>query len=173
MPSLDYYLREGEKYEGFRKAFRSYVVQMLTLAGMSEPARRADGIIALETAIAKAHWPPERSNDLKQIYNPMSRQQLNAFVQSLSGRRGSSVAVLSGVASVVVAETTAIAETARMLDTVALETWKYYCVYHFLRANAEYLPKAFDQAHFDFFSKALRDGTATARTLEARRRSAE
>jgi endothelin-converting enzyme/putative endopeptidase len=40
---------------------------------------------------------------------------------------------------------------------VPLSTWKDYLAYHFVSDHASYLPKAFDDASFDFFSKTLRD----------------
>src|SRR5438105_10798781 len=50
MPSRDYYLLEGAKYDAFRTAYRNYVTKVLTLAGESDAAAKADRIIALETA---------------------------------------------------------------------------------------------------------------------------
>ena len=41
--------------------------------------RRPTRIIALERRIAEAHWTPERSRDIRQIYNPMNREQLIAL----------------------------------------------------------------------------------------------
>src|SRR3569832_2830058 len=53
MPNRDYYLLKGEKYDAYRKAYRDYIIKLQTLAGISDPAARADRIIALETQIAK------------------------------------------------------------------------------------------------------------------------
>ncbi|HEY0314964.1 MAG TPA: M13 family metallopeptidase N-terminal domain-containing protein, partial [Sphingomonas sp.] len=36
MPSRDYYLLKGDKYDAYRAAFRAYVAQMLTLAGFPD-----------------------------------------------------------------------------------------------------------------------------------------
>src|SRR5205085_1098646 len=44
-----------------------------------------------------------------------------------------------------------------LLAATPLETWKAYLAYHFIRTHAPYLPHAFDQANFDFFSHTLRD----------------
>jgi putative endopeptidase len=157
MPNRDYYLREDEKHGALRKAYRDYVVRVQTLAGLTNTGAKADAIIALETALAKSHWTPERSRDVKQIYNPMDREQLTALAPefewtTLLDRRG-----LGTVDTIVAAQTSAITDAGKLLTSVPLETWKDYSAYHFIRGHAQYLPKAFDQAHFDFFSKTLRD----------------
>jgi endothelin-converting enzyme/putative endopeptidase len=157
LPNRDYYLREGEKFEAIRTSYRDYVVRVQTLASISNPDAKADAIIALETTLAKSHWTPERSRDIKQIYNPMTREQLTDLApefewMTLLQRQG-----LENVDTVVVTQPSAISDAGKMLTSVPLSTWKDYSAYHFLRAHAQYLPKTFDQAHFNFFSKILRD----------------
>ena len=38
-----------------------------------------------------------------------------------------------------------------------LDTWKDWTAFHFISGNAQYLPKGFDEANFNFYSKTLRD----------------
>ncbi len=157
MPNRDYYLLEGAKYDGFRKAYRDYVIQMQTLAGIADAAAKADRIIALEKAIATAHWTPERSRDIKAIYNPMTRAQMTKLAPQFDWNSMLAQAGLAKVPTVIVAQTTAIQAAGKLLDTVPLATWKDYVAYHFIRTHAQFLPRAFDQANFEFFSKTLRD----------------
>ncbi len=157
LPNRDYYLLTGAKYDGFRKAYRDYVIRIQTLAGINDAAVKADRIIALETAIATAHWTPERSRDIALINNPMDRVKLIALAPQLEwdallGHEG-----LGALPTVIVGQTTAIAAAGKLLDEVPLSTWKEYLAYHFVRTHAQYLPSAFDQANFEFFSKTLRD----------------
>ena len=49
MPNRDYYLLEGAKYDGYRAAYRAYVVELQQLAGIADAEAKADRIIALET----------------------------------------------------------------------------------------------------------------------------
>jgi endothelin-converting enzyme/putative endopeptidase len=60
------------------------------------------------------------------------------------------------VDTVIAAEKSAITETGKMLDTVPLSTWKEYLAFHFIHSNAVFLPRAFDEANFEMFSKTLR-----------------
>ncbi|HTK59560.1 MAG TPA: M13 family metallopeptidase [Sphingomicrobium sp.] len=157
MPNRDYYLLQGAKYDAYRAAYRTYVTKIQELAGIPDAAAKADRIIALETAIARVHWTPEQSRDIDKIYNPMDRTKLNNFAPELQWDRALAKSGLGDVKTVVVTETTAVQAIGKMLDSVPLSTWKDYLAYHFVSDHASYLPKAFDDASFDFFSKTLRD----------------
>ncbi len=157
MPNRDYYLLKGDKYDAYRKAYRDYIIQLETQAGIGNAAARADRIMALETQIAKVHWTPEASRDVDKVYNPMTRAQLRAFAPQLPWDRALAKLGLPKVNKVVVSQKSAIAAEARLFGSVPLQTWKDWTAFHFISANAQYLPKAFDDAKFNFYSKTLRD----------------
>jgi endothelin-converting enzyme/putative endopeptidase len=157
MPNRDYYLLKGEKYDAYRKAYRDYIIEIERIAGINDAEARADRIIALETRIAKIHWTPEQSRDVEKIYNPMTRAQLRAFAPQLQWDRALAKLGLGKVGKLVVAEKSAVAGEARLFASAPLETWKDWTIFHFISGNAQYLPKAFDQAKFNFYSKTLRD----------------
>jgi len=157
LPNRDYYLLPGAKYDAYRTAYRDYMIRMQTLAGIADPAARADRIIALEKAIASAHWTPERSRDVKQTNNPMTRAQLASLAPQLDWNRSLAALGLDSQQKVIVRQPSAVAAAGNLLATVPLATWKDYLAFHFLRTHAQYLPRAFDEAHFNFYSKTLRD----------------
>jgi endothelin-converting enzyme/putative endopeptidase len=157
MPNRDYYLLKGEKYDAYRKAYRDYLVELQRQAGIADAEARADRIIALETEIAKIHWTPEQSRDVEKIYNPMTRAQLRAFAPQLEWDRALAKLGLPKVDKVVVAEKSAVAAEAKLFASVPLQTWKDWTAVHFISSNAQFLPKAFDEAKFSFYSKTLRD----------------
>ena len=157
LPNRDYYLLKGEKYDAYRKAYRAYIVTIEQLAGISDAQARADRIIALETKIAKLHWTPEQSRDVDKAYNPMTRAQLRAFAPQLDWDRALKKLGLGTAKKIVVSEKSAVQGEGRLFASVPLSTWKDWTAFHFISANAQYLPKAFDEAKFDFYSKTLRD----------------
>lgn len=157
MPGRDYYLLPGAKYDGFRKAYRDYVIKVQTLAGIPDAAAKADRIIALETAIARVHWTPERARDTKATTNPMTLAQLKAYAPQLDWTRFLAAQGLTNPGTIIVQEKSAIADEARLVASQPIGLWKDYLAYHFVSDAAPYLPAAFDQARFDFFSKTLRD----------------
>ena len=157
LPNRDYYLLEGAKYDGYRKAYRDYIVTMQKLAGIADADAKADRIVALETEIAKIHWTPEQSRDVEKIYNPMTRDQVRAFAPQFQWDRLLAKVGLPNLDKVVIGETTAIQAQGKLLEQVPLETWKDWSAFHFVSNNAQYLPRAFDEARFNFYSKTLRD----------------
>ena len=156
MPGRDYYLRDGETFERARSAYRDYIVQLHRLAGLSEPEARADRIIALERQIAEAHWTPERSRDVRQLINPMNRAQLAALAPQFDWTPWLEQQGLGRIETVIAGHTTAITAIGRMLETVPLQTWKDYMTFHSLNGAAPFLPRAFDEANFNFYSRTLR-----------------
>lgn len=109
MPNRDYYLLEGAEYDRFRAAYRAYMVTILGLAGIANAEAKADGIIALERRIAQAHWEPARSRDIRQIYNPMNREQLTALAPQFNWPLWLETQGLGNVQTIVAGQTTAIA----------------------------------------------------------------
>jgi endothelin-converting enzyme/putative endopeptidase len=156
LPNRDFYLLPGDKYDAIRKAYRGYILKLHQLAGIADVEARADRIFALETALAKVHWEPARQRDIKQIYNPMNRAQLTELAPQFEWTLFLQELGLGSVDTVIAAEKSAITETGKMLDSVPLSTWKEYIAFHFINSNAAFLPRAFDDASFEMFSKTLR-----------------
>jgi endothelin-converting enzyme/putative endopeptidase len=156
MPGRDYYLRDGEQFERARTAYREYIVTLHRLAGIADAEAKADAIIALERRIAEAHWTPERSRDVRQLINPMNREQLNTLAPQFDWTSWLQAYGLGDVPIVIAGQTTAITAIGQMLDTVPLQTWKDYATFHALNGAAPFLPRAFVDANFNFFSRTLR-----------------
>ena len=156
LPGRDYYLNQGADYDRYRAAYRAYLIQIQTLAGIPDAAAKADAVIALEHRMAEVQWAPERSRDIQQTYNPMDRAQLATLAPQFDWPNMLAAAGLGSAQTVVVGETSAIHDTGALLESVPLETWKAYLTVHFIDNFAQYLPRAFDQANFEFRSHTLR-----------------
>ena len=157
LPDRDYYLLPGAKYDAIRAAYRAYVVKIQTLAGFPDAEARADRIVALETRLATDQWPLAKRRDIEAIYHPMDRTQLTSLAPQLEWNAYLDALGLSKVPTVIAAETTAITAAGQRLDDVPLSTWKEYLAFRFVSDHAIYLPKAFDDARFDFYSHTLND----------------
>jgi len=157
LPTRDYYLLKGDKYDAYRKAYRDYIIRIQTLAGITDAAAKADAIIALETRLSQDQWTPERRRDPQATYNPMTRAQLAALAPEFDWTRTLAGIGLANMPIVDVSEPSAVAAAGKRIGDVPLQTWKDYLTFRFLSDQAQYLPKAFDQAHFDFYSHTLND----------------
>ena len=155
LPTRDYYLLQGEKYDTYRKAYRDYIIRIQTLAGIADPAAKANAIIALETRLSQDQWTPERRRDPQATYNPMTRAQLAALAPALEWNTTLAKIGLGAAPVVDVTEPSAVAAAAKRIGDVPLSTWKAYLTFRFISDHAVFLPKAFDAAHFDFYSRTL------------------
>jgi len=155
MPVRDYYLNEGAKFDAYRAAYKAYVTKVLELLGDANASASADAIVALETELAKVHWAPERRRDVQATNNPVDRAGLAAMIPAVDWSVFLPVAGMGDVQNFVVNETTALRDGAALLDTQSVDTWKKYLSFHIANSYASNLPKAFDDASFDFFRKTL------------------
>ena len=155
LPTRDYYLLKGEKYDAYRMAYRDYIIHIETLAGIADPAPKADAIIALETRLSQDQWTPERRRDPQATYNPMTRTQLAVLAPALEWNKTLAKIGLGAAPIVDVTEPSAVAAAAKRIGDVPLSTWKDYLTFRFISDHAVFLPRAFDAAHFDFYSRTL------------------
>ena len=155
LPNRDYYLKEGAQFDTYRAGYKTYVTTMLRLAGFSEPEARADRIIALERKIAEAHWTPERNRDILQTVNPKTPAQLQEMAPQFNWPLLLQTMRLNTVPTIIVRQPTAIQAEAQLFAETPLETWKDWMSLHFIRNTANYLPKAFDEANFNFYGRTL------------------
>ena len=155
LPTRDYYLLPDEKYVAYRKAYRDYIVRIFDLAHIAGGAAKADAIIALETSLSKDQWTPEARRDPQKTYNPMTRAQLMKLAPQFEWSATLQHIGLGKMPTVIVAEPSAVAAAGKQVADVPLATWKDYMTFRFISDHANYLPKAFDDARFDFYSHTL------------------
>jgi putative endopeptidase len=155
MPARDDYLLPGAKYEAYRKAYRDYIVRLETLAGFADAEAKADAILALETRMALAQWAPERTRDVEKTDNPMDMARLRALAPQLDWDVMFADLGLGTPRKILVSEPSVITAAGAELAETPVETWKAYLAFHFISDHAQYLPKAFDQARFDFYGRTL------------------
>lgn len=157
LPGREYYLDRGAKYREIRSAFVAYLTKLGTLSGFTDPAGRANRILALETAIAKDQWTPEARRDPVKTHNVMNRARLMKLAPEFDWPATLDSMGLAAAKTVDVGEPSAIAAAGDRIRDVPLATWKEYLAYRFVRDHSDTLPSAIDQATFDFFSRTLRD----------------
>lgn len=152
----DYYTNTGPEFDAYRRAYQDYIGTVLKLLGDPNATDSATEIFDLETKLANVHWTPAQSRDVKATYNPMDRDELIELAPQVDWPVVLAATGLKDRQNFVVAQTSAIAGGAALLETVPLETWKKYMAFHRVSDSANLLPKVFDEAHFDFYSKTMR-----------------
>ena len=157
LPTRDYYLLKGDKYDQIRSAYRTYIVDLGKLAGLSDPEGRADRIIALETRLAKDQWTPEQLRDPVKTHNPMTRVQLMKLAPQFNWAETLQSVGLGAAKRVDVSTPSSVAAAGKRIADVPLATWKEYLTFRFISDHANDLPKAFDDARFGFYGHTLND----------------
>lgn len=156
MPDRDYYLEKTEKYEAYRTAYKAYVTKIFELIGDPAPAASADTVIKFETEIAKGHWTPEDLRKMDIALKPMSLADFKKLVPNIDVEAFARDAGIPQLSNMVAYGPGAVTAGAKIVDSQPIDAWKKYLAFHIASDNAAYLPKAFDDASFDFYSKTLR-----------------
>jgi endothelin-converting enzyme/putative endopeptidase len=156
MPNRDYYTNTGEKFDGYRAAYKAYVQKMLELIGDKDPAKSAQAVFDLEMKLAAVQWTPAEQRDVQKTNNPTDRAGLKKMAPAMDWDAMLAVDGLGDVQHFVVAEVSAINGGTKLLDSQPIDAWKKYLAFHIASDYAAYLPKAFDDASFEFNSKTLR-----------------
>ena len=151
----DYYLLEGEKYAAYRTAYRAYVQKIQELAGIPDASAKADAIVALETAMAKQQWSPEQSRDIAKLNDPQTLAGLKTKAPDFNWALMLKTAGLESSPTVLMTQNTAVTAIGKVMTATPLQTWKDYLAYRFVSDHAQFLPKAFDDTRFGFYSQTL------------------
>jgi putative endopeptidase len=155
LPERDYYTRAGESFERTRAAYLHYMETMLAEAGVADPATAAGQVMALETAMAEAHWDRVRNRDREATYNLMTAAELqrltptfdwDVFLAATGGDRSPGF---------VVRQPDYLQALARLMEHTPLRAWRHYMTFKILDAYAGVLPAAFGDAQFEFRGRAL------------------
>ena len=157
LPDRDYYLKDTERFATIRKAYHAYVATQLVNLGEPQPAAEvdADGIIALETALAKATPPREERRDPAATYHPMPVAQLSTLAPHVPW--SSYFATFSAPAFAIVDVRSAVRHGVRRTCSPQRRSrrGRAYLRYKVADAYAGTLPKRFADASFAFRSTTL------------------
>ncbi|MEI8297392.1 MAG: M13 family metallopeptidase [Pseudomonadota bacterium] len=155
LPERDFYLRDDEQFKTIRTQYREHMQRLLALTGQAEPTASAAAILALETEIARLHWPVAERRDRDRTYNARTRAELDALAPDFPWAATFEAAGIADIKDVVVAELSAIAPLAKLFRATPVATWRQYLRYHYLSEHASLLPAAVDAEVFSFYSHTL------------------
>ncbi len=155
MPHRGYYLGFGVRDEALRVSYRKYVATVMRLIGNPDPEGAAARIYALERKIALAHTDIDRSLSAEETLRPTTLSGLKSFAPGLDWDLFLGEANFTGAKLYVVTDGTAVAACADLIRKEKLEDWKTWMEFHFANQFAAYLPRAFADPSFDFFTRQL------------------
>jgi putative endopeptidase len=157
LPDRDYYLKDDPKSVELRYKYVAHVARMLELAG-EKPAQakaNADAVMKLETALAKGSLDKVSRRDPEKVYHKMTRRELEALSPAFPWSQYFTGAGAPEFQSVNVAWPDFFKTLQAELENTSLDDWKPYLTWHAIHSAASFLPTAFDQENFNFYSKTL------------------
>src|SRR3984957_3762467 len=157
LPDRDYYLKDDAHFNAIRAAYREHIVKLLSLAGEDGAEAAADGIIALETTIARLQWTRVENRDPIKTYNKREISALPALVTTDDWPAYLSAAGVSAdIHTLIVAQPSYFDQVGAILREVPLSTWQAYLAYNLVSAYAPYLSQPFVAEDFTFEQHRLR-----------------
>ncbi len=155
LPNRDYYLSPDASMAGYRDKYRTYIAELLEMAGMKDAPARADGILALETRIAQAQANIVDSQDVHKAYHPWPRAAFAEKAPGLDWDIYFKAAGLNDQTVITPWQADAITSLSALVASQPLQAWKDWLVFHAIDDATGFLPATYDQLGFQFHDHVL------------------
>jgi predicted metalloendopeptidase len=142
LTSRDAYLDESPAKQALRMQYRDHIALLLQRAGFDRTSRRADAVLALESAIARSHASAADSANDRNADNHWRRIDFTSKAPGLDWGTFFSSAGLSREMDIVAWQTGAITGTAALVAAQPLSVWQDYLRFHVVHRYADVLPRA-------------------------------
>ncbi|QIS01667.1 M13 family peptidase [Nocardia brasiliensis] len=151
------YFRKPEHAEVLAQ-YRVFLERICAGAGFPDPAGMAQRVFDLEKRIAPAHWDNVRNRDADATYNVFSWADMTALAPGFDWDpwlAGNTDRPRELFRTMIVAQPSFITAAGQLWTEVDIPTWRDFLKLSVLRNYAPYLPKAVNDANFEFKGKVL------------------
>ncbi|MFE9582081.1 M13 family metallopeptidase [Nocardia sp. NPDC006044] len=151
------YYRKPE-YADVLAQYRIFLGRIAAGAGLPDPEGLAQRVFDLEKRIAPAHWDNVRTRDTDATYNVFSWADMVALAPGFDWdpwMAGNTDRPRDLFATMVVGQPSFITAAGQLWTEVDIATWRDYLKISVIREFAPYLPKAVNDANFEFKGKVL------------------
>jgi putative endopeptidase len=158
LPDRDYYTKDDDRSKDIRAKYVVHVTRTFELLGdPPEVARRkADKVMEIETALAKASLTRVDKRDPYKLFHKVDRKGLLAMAPEFNWDSYLKDSNLARLDTFNVTEPEFYKELEKQLKSNSLDDIKTYLRWHVASTGAPLLSSAFVNENFDFFSKTLR-----------------
>ncbi len=155
LPDESYYREES--YAEIRTAYLAHLERLAELVGVPEPARIAEAVMDLETALAAVSWDRVSNRDAEKTYTLMTAAELrerapafawDAWLDGLGAPEGA-------FAEVVVRQPGFVEAAATLWQERPLAQWQAWLQLRTASACADFLSDAVVQQDFAFYGRTL------------------
>jgi predicted metalloendopeptidase len=157
LPDREFYFRPDEKSQKTREEFQKYVATIFQLTGASQADATAAGktILDFETRLAEAQLNRVQRRDPYATYHRMDLAGVEKEAPGFDWGGLFDTMKIPRTTAVNLSEPKYFATFTKELASAPLETWKTYLKWRLLSSKANQLPKAFEDAWFDFNQRVL------------------
>src|SRR3989449_528963 len=154
LPDRDYYLREDPKSVEQRKQYVEHVGKMLSLAG-SGSSTAANGVMTIETALAKGALDNVSRRDPTKIYHKLTPAELQFLTPQFLWQKYFDGISAPPIYALNVTEPDFFKAMGQLMASASLDDIKTYLRWQVLHASAPVLPTPFVDENFTFYGTVL------------------
>jgi putative endopeptidase len=157
LPDRDLYIKDDERSRDIRTAYTAHIEKIFKLAEEepADAAAHAQAVVAFETALARASMDRVSRREPKNTRHRMTLTDFQATTPRFDWKKYAGATAAPKFQILNVGNPDFFKALNGMIDAASIDDIRAYLRWHVLNAAAEYLPKAFADADFDFFSKLL------------------
>ena len=157
LPERDYYLDESEEKEELRAEFVAHATRLLQMGGFEGEAAEhmAHDVLAFETKLAEASFPPAELRDPVATYNKIDRAGVQEQMGDFPLDAWFAGAGAPDAFAISVEKPEYFADLGKLLAEADLEILRSYLAYHVLRESASELSTAMQDETFGFYGVTL------------------
>jgi putative endopeptidase len=155
MPDRDYYLEAEPRYEEARRELVNYIVDLFSMASIQVGPSDAQGIVELETKLAKIQWTKTENRDPIKTYNKKSLDELESMLGTIDLDGYLAGANIDAAKDVIVNQPSYLEQLAKLSETVPLDTWKRYLQFKLINGYADSLSSSLEKRHFEFHGQVI------------------
>jgi len=171
LPDRDLYLKDDDRSKALRREYQAHVQRMFELLalaspkprsgeGRDAPARLAQRVMDVETAIARATMDRVEFRDPRRRDNPATVAQVAQIAPNIDFRiylrgTGAPANLLNPVNHLNLLNPTYLRDVSAALETIPLASWKAYMTWRAIDAFAPLLSSRFEQEEFHFYGEIL------------------
>lgn len=145
LPDRESYLSAEPRMQALRESYRTYIAGLLTLAGLPEGARRAEQVLALETAMAERQTTREASASDHRADTLWTRADFMREAPGMDWGAFLDAAGLGKATAIVPWQPSAMTGLASLVASQPLPVWKDYLRFHLLDRYADLLPHGYGE----------------------------
>ncbi len=156
LPDRDYYLKDNERFQKIRVAYKDHLQKMFVLMGNDSitAEKNATTIFDLEKRIAQNSMSRIDRRNPELTYNKMTITELQKLSPDYDWKKYLTILNID-IDNIIVSQVDFLKGTNSLLKEIPVEDWKIYFKWHLVDGAASWLSHKYVKQNFEFFSGVL------------------